>query len=227
MFRTAQEALRNVMAHSDAHRVDVERDPREQPRRPDDRRRRTRLHPGASRRPRATTATSASRVLADMAARRGRPARHRLPAGARHPGLPGGAGRVIRVAARRGPCRRPRAASAQLLDRAGDIEVVGAAADGAEAVVLVADHSPTSSSWTCRCRSWTASRRRGGSSGRDPDARVVVLTSFTDRERILGALDAGALGYLLKDAEPEELFRASGPRPGATPRSTRARPASC
>jgi DNA-binding NarL/FixJ family response regulator len=41
----------------------------------------------------------------------------------------------------------------------------------------------------------------------DPDARVVVLTSLTDRERILGALDAGALGYLLKDAEPEELFR--------------------
>ena len=41
----------------------------------------------------------------------------------------------------------------------------------------------------------------------DPDARVVVLTSLTDRERILGALDAGALGYLLKDAEPDELFR--------------------
>ena len=35
-----------------------------------------------------------------------------------------------------------RAGLAQLLDRAGDIEVVGAAADGAEAVVLVADHTP-------------------------------------------------------------------------------------
>jgi DNA-binding NarL/FixJ family response regulator len=40
-----------------------------------------------------------------------------------------------------------------------------------------------------------------------PEVRVVVLTSLTDRERILGALDAGALGYLLKDAEPDELFR--------------------
>src|SRR5205085_7290168 len=40
-----------------------------------------------------------------------------------------------------------------------------------------------------------------------PQARVVVLTSFSDRERILDALDAGAVGYLLKDAEPEELVR--------------------
>ena len=39
------------------------------------------------------------------------------------------------------------------------------------------------------------------------DARVVVLTTFSDRDRILGALDAGALGYLLKDAEPEEIIR--------------------
>jgi DNA-binding NarL/FixJ family response regulator len=37
--------------------------------------------------------------------------------------------------------------------------------------------------------------------------RVVVLTSFSDRERILDALDAGATGYLLKDAAPDELLR--------------------
>jgi DNA-binding NarL/FixJ family response regulator len=40
-----------------------------------------------------------------------------------------------------------------------------------------------------------------------PDTRVVILTSFSDRERILKALDAGAVGYLLKDAEPGELAR--------------------
>jgi len=39
-----------------------------------------------------------------------------------------------------------------------------------------------------------------------PDVQVVVLTSFSDRDRILAALDAGAVGYLLKDAEPEELL---------------------
>jgi DNA-binding NarL/FixJ family response regulator len=41
-----------------------------------------------------------------------------------------------------------------------------------------------------------------------PDVAVVVLTSFSDRERILDALDAGAAGYLLKDVEPEELEKA-------------------
>jgi DNA-binding NarL/FixJ family response regulator len=37
---------------------------------------------------------------------------------------------------------------------------------------------------------------------------VVVLTSFSDRERILRALDAGAVGYLLKDVEPDDLEKA-------------------
>jgi DNA-binding NarL/FixJ family response regulator len=36
---------------------------------------------------------------------------------------------------------------------------------------------------------------------------VVVLTAFSDRSRILDAIDAGAVGYLLKDAEPDELIR--------------------
>jgi DNA-binding NarL/FixJ family response regulator len=41
-----------------------------------------------------------------------------------------------------------------------------------------------------------------------PDTRVVVFTSFSDRDRIVQALDAGAVGYLLKDAEPDELHAA-------------------
>ena len=41
-----------------------------------------------------------------------------------------------------------------------------------------------------------------------PRVRIVILTSFADRDRILDALDAGAAGYLLKDAEPAELVRA-------------------
>jgi DNA-binding NarL/FixJ family response regulator len=40
-----------------------------------------------------------------------------------------------------------------------------------------------------------------------PGTRVVILTAFSDRQQILGALDAGAVGYLLKDAEPEEIIR--------------------
>jgi DNA-binding NarL/FixJ family response regulator len=41
-----------------------------------------------------------------------------------------------------------------------------------------------------------------------PEVAVVILTSFSAREQILRALDAGAVGYLLKDAEPDELGRA-------------------
>jgi DNA-binding NarL/FixJ family response regulator len=41
-----------------------------------------------------------------------------------------------------------------------------------------------------------------------PETRVVLFTSFSDREQILQALDAGAIGYLLKDAEPEAIHEA-------------------
>ena len=43
---------------------------------------------------------------------------------------------------------------------------------------------------------------------------VVILTSFSERDRILDAIDAGAVGYLLKDADPDELLR--GVRAAAT-----------
>ena len=42
----------------------------------------------------------------------------------------------------------------------------------------------------------------------NPETRVVILTAFSERDRILGALDAGAIGYLLKDADPDELLEA-------------------
>jgi len=41
-----------------------------------------------------------------------------------------------------------------------------------------------------------------------PTARVIVLTSFADDERLLPAIQAGAAGYLLKNVEPRELARA-------------------
>jgi DNA-binding NarL/FixJ family response regulator len=59
-----------------------------------------------------------------------------------------------------------------------------------------------------------------------PDARVVMLTSFADHERVMEALDSGAIGYLLKDAESDELLRgvraaARGESP-LSPRAARA-----
>ena len=41
-----------------------------------------------------------------------------------------------------------------------------------------------------------------------PESRVIVLTSFADDDRLLGAIRAGAAGYLLKNAEPQEVVRA-------------------
>ena len=95
-----------------------------------------------------------------------------------------------------------RAGLTQLLDRAGDIQVVGAAADGAEAVELADDHGPDVILMDLSMPVMDGIEATKRILEADPDARVVVLTSLTDRERILGAL-----GYLLKDAEPEELFR--------------------
>jgi DNA-binding NarL/FixJ family response regulator len=42
---------------------------------------------------------------------------------------------------------------------------------------------------------------------RMPSVEVVMLTSFADQELVLQAIDAGAVGYLLKDADPEDLVR--------------------
>jgi DNA-binding NarL/FixJ family response regulator len=41
-----------------------------------------------------------------------------------------------------------------------------------------------------------------------PHTRVVILTSFAEQARVLAALDAGAVGYLLKDTEPDDLIQA-------------------
>ncbi|MDX6698587.1 MAG: hypothetical protein QOE65_1984 [Solirubrobacteraceae bacterium] len=81
-----------------------------------------------------------------------------------------------------------------------DMEVVGAVADGEEAVQRARDTSPDVVLMDLdmpRVDGIEATRRI---TEELPDTAVLVLTSFSDRSRILGAMDAGARGYLLKDA---------------------------
>jgi DNA-binding NarL/FixJ family response regulator len=94
-----------------------------------------------------------------------------------------------------------------LLDGAAGFAVVGAASDGAEAVALAAEHEPDIVLMDLSMPEMDGVEATRRVVSDRPDARVVILTSFSDRERILDALDAGAVGYLLKDSEPDELLR--------------------
>ena len=88
------------------------------------------------------------------------------------------------------------------------IDVVGEAADGAEAVARAAELDPDVILMDLvmpELGGIAAMRRLRQSM---PGTRVIVLTSFLDDERLMPALAAGAAGYLLKDVEPAELARA-------------------
>ena len=99
-----------------------------------------------------------------------------------------------------------RAGLEQLLGGEADLEVVGKAASGDEAVTVVRELRPDVVLMDLQMPGVdgvSATRQIVG----EELADVLVLTSYSDAERIVGALDAGALGYLLKDAEPEEVLR--------------------
>jgi DNA-binding NarL/FixJ family response regulator len=104
--------------------------------------------------------------------------------------------------------RLVRAGLCGLLDAADDIDVVAEAADGAQAVHVVAEHTPDVVlmdlsmpvlDGVAATRQLVADR---------PQTKIVVLTSFADRQRVDDALAAGAVGYLLKDCAPGELLAA-------------------
>ena len=101
-----------------------------------------------------------------------------------------------------------RAGLAQLLATFADVELVGAAANGEEAVTLSAERAPDVVLMDLEMPVLDCIEATRRIRAAQPDVAVVVLTSFSDRERILSALDAGAAGYLLKDAEPDALARA-------------------
>ena len=95
----------------------------------------------------------------------------------------------------------------QLLATLDDVELVGAAANGVEAVAVCGEEHPDVVLMDLEMPEMDGIEATRRIREAQPEVAVVILTSFSDRERILRALDAGAAGYLLKDAESDELAR--------------------
>jgi two-component system, NarL family, response regulator LiaR len=88
------------------------------------------------------------------------------------------------------------------------IEVAGEAADGEDAVAAAARLRPDVILMDLVMPRLDGVAAMRSLRERVPDARVIVLTSFLDDDKLLPALRAGAAGYLLKNAEPREVARA-------------------
>jgi DNA-binding NarL/FixJ family response regulator len=95
----------------------------------------------------------------------------------------------------------------QLLSLTDDIKVVGSAADGSAALVVVAQRRPDVVLMDISMPGVDGIQATKQLLARNPRIRVLVLTSVSDQERILESLEAGAVGYLMKDADPDDLFR--------------------
>jgi len=95
-----------------------------------------------------------------------------------------------------------------MLDGQVDLTVVGEAADGLEAVAVVARERPDVVLMDLRMPRMDGVAATGRIHAAQPEARVLVLTTYDEDHDIVRAIEAGARGVLLKDAPREELFRA-------------------
>lgn len=101
-----------------------------------------------------------------------------------------------------------RAGFSALLNAQPDIEVVGLAADGEECLRVVAELLPDVVLMDVRMPVLDGISATRELSASAPATRILMLTTFDVDDYVFDALSAGAAGFLLKDASPEELARA-------------------
>ena len=101
-----------------------------------------------------------------------------------------------------------RQALSMMLDLLPDIDVVASAANGREAVDAVAEHSPDVLLTDLRMPVLDGAQATELVCAQHPGTAVVLLTTFDDEESIMSALQAGARGYLTKEAGREEIATA-------------------
>jgi NarL family two-component system response regulator LiaR len=89
-----------------------------------------------------------------------------------------------------------------------DMELVGEAADGVEAVLKARSLQPDVILLDLVMPRKDGIEAIGEIKRENPEARILVLTSFAEDEKVFPAIQAGALGYLLKDSSPQELLKA-------------------
>ena len=97
---------------------------------------------------------------------------------------------------------------AMLIGLIEDIEVVGTACDGAEAVDLAHDTRPDVVLMDLRMPEMEGAEATRRIRSSLPETQILVLTTYADDESLFPALQAGARGYLTKDASAEEIERA-------------------
>jgi DNA-binding NarL/FixJ family response regulator len=101
-----------------------------------------------------------------------------------------------------------RAGLIALLSTADDIEIVGQAADGAQALVQVGALVPDVVLMDLSMPIMDGVTATGLLSRDYPEVCILALTSFADKGKVREAIAAGARGYLLKDSSPDELLSA-------------------
>jgi DNA-binding NarL/FixJ family response regulator len=95
-----------------------------------------------------------------------------------------------------------------ILDAREDIEVAGEAADGAEAIALVAEHEPDVVLMDVRMPNVDGIEATRQIVASGSPARIIILTTHDVDEYVFAALRAGASGFLLKDVRPPDLVEA-------------------